>query len=254
MAINAEPVYQYNGKIFHDNTFQQRLVFDSGAYLMTSGKYNANFDEWDGTWYKIQSVRTNVTTIDPIDDKVDRQPASGGSSGGASPNDIIGGRIGGMVIVEDTKSVGPFQQVATGGKVNGTLQATGAATMSSSLTIAGDTDFEGSHTALIQDVEHSDGSEYDVRDEDFIVFNSWVGGNGEAFINLPEVSASEGRMLRFKSDDTISANTYVTLRPNAGDSGVTIDGETSATFNRSYDGIMVLCHSNQWYIVQRKSK
>jgi hypothetical protein len=256
MAINAEPVYQYNGKIFHDNTFQQRLVFDSGAYLMTSGKYNANFDEWDGTWYKIQSVRTNVTTIDPIDDKVDRLPLSvgGGSSGGSSPNDIIGGRIGGMLIVEDTKSVGPFQQVATGGKVNGTLQATGAATMSSSLTIAGDTDFEGSHTALIQDVEHSDGSEYDVRDEDFIVFNSWVGGNGEAFINLPEVSASEGRMIRFKSDDTISANTYVTLRPDAVDTSATIDGETSATFNRSYDGIMVLCHSNQWYIVQRKSK
>jgi hypothetical protein len=256
MAINAEPVYQYNGKIFHDNTFQQRLVFDSGAYLMTSGKYNANFDEWDGTWYKIQSVRTNVTTIDPIDDKVDRLPLSvgGGSSGGSSPNDIIGGRIGGMLIVEDTKSVGPFQEVATGGKVNGTLQATGAATMSSSLTIAGDTDFEGSHTALIQDVEHSDGSEYDVRDEDFIVFNSWVGGNGEAFINLPEVSASEGRMIRFKSDDTISANTYVTLRPDAVDTSATIDGETSATFNRSYDGIMVLCHSNQWYIVQRKSK
>jgi len=121
-------------------------------------------------------------------------------------------------------------------------------------TFAADADFEGSHTALIQDVEHSDGSEYDVRDTDFIVFNSWVGGNGEAFVNLPEVSASEGRMIRFKSDSSIGANTYVTLRPNGADTSATIDGETSATFNRSYDGIMVLCHSSQWYIVQRKSK
>ena len=262
MALHATPIYQYNGNIVHGHAFQQRLIFDSGAYLMTSGTYSANLNEWSGTWYKIQSIRTNITTIDPIDDKVDRLPLSvgGGSSGGSSPNDIIGGRIGGMLIVEDTKSVGPFQQVTGGGKVNGTLQATGAATMSSTLSVMGnstfaaDADFEGSHTALVQDVEHSDGSEYDVRDTDFIVFNSWVGGNGEAFINLPEVSASEGRMIRFKSDDTIGANTYVTLRPNGTDTSATIDGETSATFNRSYDGIMVLCHSSQWYIVQRKSK
>ena len=61
-------------------------------------------------------------------------------------------------------------------------------------------------------------------------------------------------MIRFKSDDTIGANTYATLRPNPGDTGVTIDGESSVDFNRSYDGIMVLCHNNQWFIVQRKSK
>jgi hypothetical protein len=144
--------------------------------------------------------------------------------------------------------------------LSNTLAVTGASTLSSTLSVTGnstfvaDADFEGSHTALIEDVEHSDGSEYDVKDTDFIVFNSWTGGNGEAFVNLPEVSHSEGRMIRFKSDSTIGANTYVTLRPNPGDSGVTIDGETTATFNRSYDGIMVLCHNSDWYIVQRKSK
>jgi uncharacterized protein (DUF1684 family) len=61
-------------------------------------------------------------------------------------------------------------------------------------------------------------------------------------------------MIRFKSDSTIGANTYVTLRPDAADTSATIDGETSVDFNRSYDGIMVLCHNNQWFIVQRKSK
>ena len=86
------------------------------------------------------------------------------------------------------------------------------------------------------------------------MFNKWEGGNGKAYVNLPRVAVSEGRMIRFKSDDTISANTYITLRPDAVDTSATIDGETSVYFNRSYDGIMVLCHSNQWYIVQRKSK
>ena len=61
-------------------------------------------------------------------------------------------------------------------------------------------------------------------------------------------------MIRFKSDSTIGSNTYVTLRPNPSDTGVTIDGETSDDFNRPYDGIMVLCHNSNWYIVQRKSK
>lgn len=144
--------------------------------------------------------------------------------------------------------------------MSSTLGVTGATTLSSTLgvtgksTFAADADFEGSHSALIQDVEHSNGSEYDVRDTDFIVFNSWTGANGQAYINLPSVSDSEGRMIRFKSDNTIGASNYVTLRPDAGDTGTTIDGETSADFDRPYDGIMVICHNSDWYIVQRKSK
>jgi uncharacterized protein (DUF1684 family) len=132
--------------------------------------------------------------------------------------------------------------------MSSTLGVTGNATFVS------DADFEGSHTALIQDVTHNDGTEYTVETTDFIIFNKWEGANGQAYVNLPRVADSEGRMIRFKSDDTISANTYVTLRPDAVDTSATIDGETSVDFNRSYDGIMVLCHSNQWYIVQRKSK
>jgi len=255
LALHSKPIERYEGKMWLSSPFGRRVVFDSNYYLRIGGSYTANNDEWDAEYFLIDRDTSNISALDPSPE--DRTPALG-RSGGSNPtggsNEINAGKVAGMNLDATNQKMGPFQQVATGGKVNGTLQATGAATMSSSLTIAGDTDFEGSHTALIQDVEHSDGSEYDVRDEDFIVFNSWVGGNGEAFINLPEVSASEGRMIRFKSDSTIGANTYVTLRPNAGDTSATIDGETSATFNRSYDGIMVLCHSNQWYIVQRKSK
>lgn len=144
--------------------------------------------------------------------------------------------------------------------LSSTLGVTGAATLSSTLGVTGNAtfaataDFDGAHSANIVDVTNNDGGEYDVEPTDFIVFNKWEGANGQSFINLPRVADSEGRMIRFKSDDTISANGYATLRPNSADSGVTIDGESSIDFNRSYDGIMVLCHNSQWYVVQRKSK
>lgn len=261
MALHMSPIQRYEGNVLTSGLFEQRLVFDGTAYLRTNGRFTANVDAWSGTLFAIARTRTNVTTIDPV--LLDRTPvgkASGTTGANNTPNELTAGKVGGMSLDATNQKIGPFQEVATGGKVNGTLQATGAATMSSTLSVSGNTtfaadaDFEGSHTALIQDVEHSNGSEYDVRDTDFIVFNSWVGGNGQSYINLPEVSASEGRMIRFKSDSTIGANTYVTLRPNAGDTGVTIDGESSVDFNRSYDGIMVLCHNSNWYIVQRKSK
>ena len=255
LALHHKPVQRYDGSIVVSSNFGRRIVFGSNYYLRMNGRYTANTDEWSGTYFLVQRNRSNISELTPT--PLDRTPGlnNGGTTGvNNTPNELTGGKVAGMTMDAVNKKMGPFQEVATGGKVNGTFQSTGAATMSSSLTIAGDTDFEGSHTALIEDVTHNDGSEYDVKNTDFIVFNKWDGANGQSFINLPAVSSSEGRMIRFKSDDTITANTYVTLRPDAGDTGVTIDGETSVDFNRSYDGIMVLCHNNQWYIVQRKSK
>ena len=261
LALHALPIQRYDGAVLTAGLFEQRLTFDGIAYLRMNGTFTANVDQWSGTLFAIQRTRTNVSELPEL--PVDRTPLVGRSNGALPTgglNELNAGKVAGMTLDVANQKMGPYQQVATGGKVNGTLQATGAATMSSTLSVSGnstfaaDADFEGSHTALIQDVENSDGSEYDVRDTDFIVFNSWVGGTGQSYINLPEVSASEGRMIRFKSDSTIGANTYVTLRPNAGDTSATIDGETSVDFNRSYDGIMVLCHNSQWYIVQRKSK
>jgi len=70
------------------------------------------------------------------------------------------------------------------------------------------------------------------------------------------VDLSEGRLFRFKSDDTISANGYYIIRPDATDhsAGTRIDGSSSFIQNRDYDGIAILCHASQWYVVQRKSK
>lgn len=255
LALHALPIQRYDGAVLTSGLFEQRLTFDGIAYLRMNGTFTANIDEWSGTLFAIQRTKTDVATIDPI--PLDRTPAGGRNAGGlltGGKNELNAGKVAGMTLDVANEKIGPFEQVATGGKVNGTFQSTGAATMSSSLTIAGDTDFEGSHTASIEDVTHNDGSEYDVKNTDFIVFNKWDGANGQAFINLPAVASSEGRMIRFKSDDTIGSNTYATLRPDSGDTGVTIDGETSVDFNRPYDGIMVLCHNSQWYIVQRKSK
>jgi hypothetical protein len=261
LAMHTQPVQRYNGVLMSNPSFQPRREFDGAYWLFSGGKFTANFNEWDVEMFKIARSTTNITAADPL--ALDRTPAltkSGGSTPTGGTNELTAGKVGGMQLDATNQKLGPFQEVATGGKVNGTLQATGAATMSSTLSVTGnstfaaDADFEGSHTALIQDVTHNDGTEYTVETTDFIIFNKWEGANGQAYVNLPRVAVSEGRMLRFKSDDTISANTYVTLRPDAVDTSATIDGETSVDFNRSYDGIMVLCHNSQWYIVQRKSK
>jgi hypothetical protein len=60
--------------------------------------------------------------------------------------------------------------------------------------------------------------------------------------------------MQFHSDSTITANTFVRLFPFATDTGVTIDGAASYDFNRAYDGITILCHGGQWYIIQKKDK
>jgi hypothetical protein len=104
----------------------------------------------------------------------------------------------------------------------------------------------------ITDVENRDGGTYDIRSTDTLIFNSWAGPNGSSTINLPPTSGNEGRIIRFKSDSTISANNYVRIRPD--DVSETIDGATSYDFDRSYDGLSILCHDSKWFIIQKKEK
>jgi hypothetical protein len=109
-------------------------------------------------------------------------------------------------------------------------------------------------------IDHSSGSTYTVDIDDtngFMYMSRWVDtANGNGTIYLPKVADNEGRMLRFKSDDSITANDYYVLSVDASEytNGVRIDGQQTFTMNRSYDGIMVLCFNDQWYVVQRKSK
>jgi hypothetical protein len=104
----------------------------------------------------------------------------------------------------------------------------------------------------VTEVRNIDGGTYDVSSTDILIFNSWSGPNGSSIINLPSTTGNEGRIIRFKSDSTISANTKIILQPNS--ASETIDGASNYDFNRSYDGLSLLCHDSQWFIIQRKEK
>jgi hypothetical protein len=106
----------------------------------------------------------------------------------------------------------------------------------------------------IASVTNRAGTTYNVRPIDYMVMNTWAGGNGTAIMYLPSVADNEGRAIQFHSDATISANTNIQLRANTADSGVTIDGAASYAFNRNYDGITILCHDSNWFIIQKKEK
>jgi len=128
--------------------------------------------------------------------------------------------------------------------IGGTLDVAGDSTLQN-------LDHQGKLIQEITDITNSSGSTYDVGDTEYMMFNTWSGGNGTATINLPRAGDNEGRLLRFKSDGTIGANTSITLSPTSPD---TIDGDPEFSFNRDFDGVMLLAHNSNWFIIQRKSK
>ena len=112
---------------------------------------------------------------------------------------------------------------------------------------------------VVQEVTHSNGSSYtiDVDDSDgYIYMNGYTGANGYGRLYLPKSADNEGRLLRFKTDSTISSNGYYRIILTADEitNGVRIDGATYQDMDRPYDGVMLLCYDGQWYIIQRKSK
>lgn len=142
LALHVRPIEQYNGTFSLSAFFGQRLLFNSAAYLMTSGTFTANDDQWSSTLYKIETIRASVTPADPVDDLVDRTSLiATTSTGGSSPNDIIGGRIGGMVVDIEDQKVGPFQQTGTGARITGTMNVTGDVTLDAGLDVDGVSQF-----------------------------------------------------------------------------------------------------------------
>jgi hypothetical protein len=136
LALHVRPIEQYNGNVISSSLFGQRFVWDSTAYIMTSGTFTANDDEWSMTLYKIQTIRTAVTALDELPVLVERMPLPGSTTtGGSSPNDIVAGRVAGMLINTTDEKIGPFEQTTTGAKINGTTNITGVATMERSTII-----------------------------------------------------------------------------------------------------------------------
>jgi hypothetical protein len=93
-----------------------------------------------------------------------------------------------------------------------------------------------------------------VNENDYILFVTWSGGNGTFTIALPPIESSEGRMIRIKTDSTISNSTALSITPDDGDTGVLIDGESSSSMTRSYDGATYLAHNGEWWVIQKKDK
>jgi hypothetical protein len=100
------------------------------------------------------------------------------------------------------------------------------------------------------------GETLSVASDDHLTFLNYktASGSHTADLYLPAAGSSSGREIRVKTGPNLSNQRTVVLRPNAGDSGVTIDGSATATMDRAYDGITVHCIGGQWYITQRKSK
>lgn len=246
MQFHNNPIERWEGMMIYPENFYTLLRFDSAkTWIGLRATLRANSDELQGEWFRISPDATNVTIGTPID-VVDTD------FGGNDAADAVGryanigiGTIAGMGIDSDTVAIGPYQETATGGQINGSAVVTGDTTLEAGLT------HEGFLIENITDVTHSSGSTYNVQDTEYMIFNTWSGGNGTATINLPAARDNEGRLLRFKSDSTISANTSITLRPSGSE---TIDGDPEFAFNRDYDGVMLLAHDSNWFIIQRKAK
>jgi hypothetical protein len=307
LALHVRPIEQYNGSIIGTFGIGQRVVFNSTAYLMTGGTFTANVDEWSATWYRIQTIRGSVTALDAVNDLVTRSVLGTATTSGESPNDIIGGRIGGMIVNIADQKVGPYEQTATGGRINGTANVTGATTLSSTLGVTGaatlsstlgvtgaatlsstlgvtgattlsstlgvtgattmnattingtatltaKSNVDGSWNAKIRDIDAGAGADYSVEATDYILFVNYTGGNGTFTIYLPPVDANEGRMIRIKTDSTISNSKALSIEPDPGDTSATIDGESASAMTRPYDGATYLCHNGDWWLIQKKEK
>ena len=252
LALMNKPIQKYEGSIFSNHHFMTRLVFEGKNWLQLGGRFIANSDEWNGEWFAISKETITITNTDtgvPADPVF--SIGSGSLDGRSSLSATNITDLGAVdVEVENDVTVGNDLDVTGNTDLTGTLDVTGSTTLTGDTTL-NNLDHQGTLIEEITDVTNSSGSTYDVGDTEYMIFNTWSGGNGTATINLPRAGDNEGRLLRFKSDGTIGANTAITLSPSSPD---TIDGDPEFSFNRDYDGVMLLAHSSNWYIIQRKAK
>jgi hypothetical protein len=253
LKLMDAPIQKYMGRMFSSHDFRQRLTFDSKNWIQLGGTYSANMDEWDGEWFVIS--RAGITpTFDNSTTKTDVTFFDGvnGITGNTSFSGLDAVNLDTNILdVTTTANVGTDLDVGGNTDLTGRLDVTGSTTLTGDTTLESTLDHQGKLIQQITDVTNSSGSVYNVQDTEYMIFNTWTGGNGTATINLPRAGDNEGRLLRFKSDGTISSNTAITLSPSSPD---TIDGNAEFTFNRDYDGVMVLAHNSNWYIIQRKAK
>ena len=252
LKLMDAPIEKYMGGMYSIHDFNERLEFDGKEWIQLGGTFNANIDQWDGEWFAIAKAAITPTFDDVIipTDNVNFGNVNG-STGNVSFDGIDAVNLDTNVLdVTTTANVGTDLDVGGNTGLTGRLDVTGSTTLTGDTTL-NNLDHQGTLIQEITDITNSSGSTYDVGDTEYMMFNTWSGGNGTATINLPRAGDNEGRLLRFKSDGTIGANTSITLSPSSPD---TIDGNPEFSFNRDFDGVMILAHNSDWYIIQRKAK
>ena len=214
LSLHHQPVEIYNGTIVGPFEFGRRYVFDSADWLIMGGTFNANMDEWSAEWFAIDSDDSDIAADTPV-----------GTGGGSDFQARVSSQQGtDEIIIADIVNT-------TQANVEGTLSTNGGV------------------TTAVNAVAATPGGSEEISASNYMNFISYSGGTGIYTLNLP--AASDGVLLRFKTDDTIVANKTITL---SADGSETIDGESTYEMDRSFDGISLLGYSGNWYIVQKKEK
>jgi hypothetical protein len=214
LSLHHQPVEIYNGTIVGPFEFGRRYVFDSADWLIMGGTFNANVDEWSAEWFAISSDDSGIAADTPV-----------GTGGGSDFQARVSSQQGtDEIIIADIVNT-------TQANVEGTLSTNGGV------------------TTAVNAVAATPGGSEEISAANYMNFIGYSGANGTYTLNLP--AASDGVLLRFKTDDTVLANKTITL---SADGSETIDGESTYVMDRSFDGISLLGFSGNWYIVQKKEK
>lgn len=249
LALMNTPVQKYEGNVFSSHHFMTRLIFEGKNWLQLSGSFNANSDEWDGEWFAISKETITITDTD-TGTAGDPVFSIGGNNGNGEINIAaldVNDFTANDASVDNNVTVGNDLDVTGNTDITGALDVTGSSTLAT--TSVGEFTSTDRVNVTINEITANSGGSETISLRNHFNFISYEGENGTYTINLP--AAESGVILRFKTDDSVLANKTITLQPQ---SGQRIDAEASYSMDRSYDGITLLGHNDNWFVIQKKEK
>jgi hypothetical protein len=255
LKLMDAPIEKYMGGMYSIHDFNERLEFDGKEWIQLGGTFSANMDQWDGEWFAIAKADITPTFEDvtTASDVVSFDNVNA-VTGNTSFNGLDAVNLDTNVLdVTTTANVGTDLDVGGDGDFSGRMDIGGALDVVGNSTLSATS--VGSFTTTkqvnvtINDITGNPGGSETLTLDDHFNFVSYSGGNGTYTITLP--NADSGVIMRFKTDDSVVANKTITLSPQ---SGQRIDGESSYLMDRSYDGISVLGHNDNWFVIQKKEK